>query len=120
MDKRRFTRIVFSAPVQLRQGTHEWQSQLIDLSLHGVLVARPDDFEPDMQQDLLVTFQLEGLSNSILIVGKISHINQDAIGIGAEMIDLDSISQLRRLVELNMGDDALLHRNFRNLCELEN
>ncbi|WP_416305823.1 PilZ domain-containing protein [Neptunicella sp. SCSIO 80796] len=119
MDKRRFTRIVFSAPVQLRQGSHAWESHLLDLSLHGVLIARPNNFEPQKDTDLLVTFQLEGLPNAILIVGKISHMNDDAVGIMSELMDLDSISQLRRLIELNMGDDELLHRNFDSLCQLE-
>ncbi|WP_438864897.1 PilZ domain-containing protein [Neptunicella sp.] len=118
MDNRRFTRIAFSAPVLLRQGSHSWQSELIDLSLHGVLLSRPIEFEANLDKDFTISFELEGLPNAIILIGKISHINDDAIGIQAELIDIDSISELRRLVELNMGDDALLNRNFNNLCHI--
>ncbi len=33
-------------------------------------------------------------------------------------IDIESIAHLRRLVELNVGDDSLLHRDLEHLSDL--
>lgn len=40
-DRRRFRRIAFDAKTALRQNGQEWQVQLVDLSLKGLLVKRP-------------------------------------------------------------------------------
>ena len=37
---------------------------------------------------------------------------QDHLGFVCRHIDLDSISHLRRLVELNLGDESLLEREL--------
>jgi hypothetical protein len=37
------------------------------------------------------------------------------LGFQVQYIDLDSATHLRRLVELNLGDPALLEREFENL-----
>ena len=41
-DRRRFKRIAFDARTELSQGTHRWPVRLLDLSLKGLLIERPD------------------------------------------------------------------------------
>ena len=41
----------------------------------------------------------------------------DLVGMVCRHIDVDSISHLRRLVELNLGDEALLERELAALGE---
>ncbi|WP_181955613.1 PilZ domain-containing protein, partial [Rahnella variigena] len=44
-DRRRFRRIAFDAKTELRQNGREWPVQLVDLSLKGLLIQRPDDWK---------------------------------------------------------------------------
>ena len=45
----------------------------------------------------------------------VAHIDANSVGFICEHIDLDSISHLKRLVELNLGDEDLLHRELHAL-----
>lgn len=40
-ERRRFQRIDFDAPIELRQGLKRWPAKLLDLSLKGLLIERP-------------------------------------------------------------------------------
>jgi hypothetical protein len=46
------------------------------------------------------------------------HSERAQVGFECEYIDLDSISNLRRLVELNLGDSVLLERQLGSLGSL--
>jgi hypothetical protein len=46
------------------------------------------------------------------MTGEIAHREGRQVGVRCLEIDLDSISHLRRLVELNVGDEAILHREL--------
>jgi hypothetical protein len=43
------------------------------------------------------------------------HVEGPQVGLRCASIDLDSITHLRRLVELNSGDPAILDREFGSL-----
>jgi hypothetical protein len=47
--------------------------------------------------------------------GSIIHSETDQIGFRCDHIDLESISHLKRLVELNLGDEAALERELHEL-----
>ena len=40
----------------------------------------------------------------------VTHIDNERIGFKCQQLDIDSISHLKRLISLNLGDDSLLHR----------
>lgn len=111
-NRRRFTRIVFSAPGELRQGTRKWQCSLLDISLKGVLLEKPAEFDVQADEPVLLVLSLPGMANSIMLEGLIRHQQQEQLGIQIKMMDIDSASSLRRLVELNVGDDSLLRREL--------
>ena len=43
---------------------------------------------------------------------EIAHRENDELGLNCKDIDVDSITHLRRLVELNLGDPELLEREL--------
>ncbi|GGO73734.1 PilZ domain-containing protein [Bowmanella pacifica] len=118
-NRRKFTRIVFSAPCELRQGQRQWQCGLLDISLKGVLIECPADFDADLKQSILLVVSLPGMTSSIMLDGQIKHADNKQIGIKINMIDIDSASNLRRLIELNVGDDSLLKRELEALVSPE-
>ncbi|MFZ2288248.1 MAG: PilZ domain-containing protein [Halopseudomonas yangmingensis] len=111
-DRRRFSRIPFDAPVMLSGDNWHCQARLLDISLRGLLVIRPADWNPAYGK-ALVEARIE-LSPGCQIVMQIrlAHAEDDMLGFLCEHIDLDSISHLRRLVALNLGDEALLEREL--------
>jgi hypothetical protein len=48
---------------------------------------------------------------------RLTHEDNGQLGFVCQHIDLDSISHLRRLIELNLGDEEELHRELAALLE---
>ena len=112
-EKRRFSRISFDADVQLVDAKGSWHSQLIDLSLKGALIAAPQDWNGQPGEHFLLEMALDSDEKMVIRMEvSVAHVENDHIGFRCEHIDLDSISHLRRLVELNLGNAELLDREL--------
>lgn len=113
-QRRRFTRIPFDAEARLSAGERQWAVELLDLSLKGALIARPQGWNSKAEGPLRLELRL---SEDALIVMDVSiaHQEADRLGLRCEDIDLDSITHLRRLVELNLGNPDLLERELASL-----
>ena len=48
-EQRRFSRIPFDVKVTLKDATHTWETDLLDISLHGALVKVPETFETNAE-----------------------------------------------------------------------
>lgn len=110
-DRRRFQRIEFDAATELVQGDRRWPVELHDLSLKGLLVRRPEGWDADAEQPFEARVRLADDAEVRMEVA-MTHEQGDLIGFVCQHIDLDSIAHLRRLVELNLGDEALLEREL--------
>jgi hypothetical protein len=116
-DRRKFSRILFDAWVELRQGEKHWNAAVVDLSLRGILVEEPQDWRVDTSQPFSAAIML-GSQVNIQMTVRWRHGAKNQVGFECEHIDLDSISNLRRLVELNLGDSELLERELGQLGSL--
>jgi hypothetical protein len=115
-ERRRFQRIAFDAPTEIIQGDRRWAVGLHDISLKGLLVKRPPQWDGDPNQPFDASIQLaEDARVQMEVVLTRSH--DELLGFVCRHIDLDSISHLRRLVELNLGDETLLERELAALGE---
>lgn len=117
-ERRRFSRIAFDASTEISQGEHRWKAELLDLSLQGVLVVRPEHFEGSTGQAFQVRIYL-GFDANVYMDAELAWEREGLLGFNCRHIDLDSISHLRRLVELNLGDESLLERELTLLGEPE-
>lgn len=118
MDRRHFNRIIFSSQAELSQGGKVWQTELLDLSLKGALLKSPANFEYDANGYLALNFVLDGLPNPISMKGKIRHRDNQQLGFQCELLDIDSATELRRLIELNISDEAILNRELMALSHI--
>jgi len=116
-DRRRFSRIPFEATVMLSDGKNVWQSELLDISLKGVLIKRPDDWVPVGNKMISVSVQAPDDAFTIGLEGSVEHDEAQWIGIECHKIDIDSVTILRRLIELNLGDSGMVNREFAELCK---
>jgi len=114
-DNRRFTRIPFEATVHVTSADGSWDCGLIDISLKGVLVDKPDNWTGNKEDPAMVELELSGSDASIRMDVIVAHVEENHIGFRCEHIDLDSITHLRRLVELNVGDTDILSRELNAL-----
>ena len=113
-ERRHFWRAVFHSSVRLTTHAGLSYAQLEDISLRGALVEVGEGWEGDKDDDCLLQFDL-GADTSISMWATISHIDGRHLGLRCTSIDLDSITHLRRLVELNAGDPAILERELTTL-----
>ena len=115
-ERRRFQRIDFDAPTELRQGLRRWPAKLLDLSLKGLLIERPANWDVDLTQDFDAIIHL-GPDARVQMQVELRHEEPDRLGFICLHIDLDSMSHLHRLVELNVADSTEMMRELRELIE---
>ncbi|MGF6199339.1 PilZ domain-containing protein [Pseudomonas laurylsulfatiphila] len=116
-ERRRFKRIAFDARTDLSQGELTWPVKLIDLSLKGLLIERPDPWLGNPQQDFLVDIHLSE-DVDITMDAQLAHDDHGQLGFVCLHISLESIERLRRLIELNLGDEIELERELGALIEI--
>ena len=111
-DKRQFTRITFDSPVLLVNDKGTWESELVDISLNGVLIDRPSDWSAAVGDQFKLTLDLNHSDIYIRMDVEVAHMENKHVGFHCKHIDLDSITHLRRLVELNVGNTEILNREL--------
>lgn len=113
---RHFARIPFDADTRIMQGGNAWSVELLDISLNGILFKQPDDWSIHPGRPLQVVINLVGRIRIMMEV-ELVHITNIEAGCHCLHIDLDSITNLKRLVELNIGSDSFLERELQSLIE---
>jgi hypothetical protein len=116
-DRRRFKRIAFDARTELSQGEHRWQVQLIDLSLKGLLIQRPEPWQGDETQPFAADIHLSDDVDVRMDV-QLTRRDYGQLGFVCLHIDLESVEHLRRLIELNLADEAQLERELGALIDV--
>lgn len=111
-EKRRFKRIPFDMPARIVSTA---TVRVIDISLKGALIVKPAKWKGSKGDNFVIEIPLDSGAAVIRMDMSVAHIEAEHIGLTCEHIDLDSITHLRRLVELNLGDDELLHRELAEL-----
>lgn len=114
-EKRHFARVRIDGRASIACDETKWGTELVDVSLKGALVHRPAGWEGSRGDDCRLELVLDGGAAQILMHGAIAHASERYIGFRCEFIDLDSISHLKRLLQLNLGDDSLLQRELQEL-----
>lgn len=118
-ERRHFHRIEFTSPAVLRTPHGPVNVQLVDLSLKGALVEiETPKLLPQVGDNCSLSLPLsEGIE--IVMEARVARVDGVLTGLHCEHIDLESIQHLRRLVELNLGDEDLLQRDLNALFETE-
>lgn len=113
-ERRKFSRILFDAHVELAQGEFHWRASLLDISLKGLLLQQTLPVEVLHNQPILVKILLSD-STCIAMSVMLAHQHHNQTGLMCTSIDIDSVSHLRRLIELNLGDASAAERELSEL-----
>ncbi|MFT6900070.1 MAG: hypothetical protein ACJAXS_000225 [Colwellia sp.] len=123
-NRRQFTRILFSINAILEVEQQNYPVTIHDISLNGALVTMPNT-ESSLKGKLgLLHFDLTNgesiVEMHIAVVHEVSDTTglQCEVGLQCNAIDIDSVTHLRRLVELNLGDESQLHKELSQLSRL--
>lgn len=114
-ERRRFTRINFDAATEVKQGEQVWQATLIDISFNGMLLTTETPIPLEKGAAVELTVHLLGNDVTIDTPATLAHQEESQYGFAIENLDLDSLTLIRRLVELNLGDETLLERELDHL-----
>ncbi|MGR8929246.1 MAG: PilZ domain-containing protein [Gammaproteobacteria bacterium] len=116
-DKRHFQRILYSAEGTLTENTTTYPCRVVDISLKGCLLEFLEPWANSIDGFYLLTINLtEEVSISMEL--RFAHSDGTQAGFKCEHIDIDSMTTLRRLVELNLGNSELLERDLMSLSSL--
>ena len=113
-ERRHFWRSVFQSPVRFSMGGAPLAARLLDVSLKGALLEVPQPYTGPVGGKGRLEFDL-GEGVSISMQTSVAYARDEHVGLHCDSIDLDSITHLRRLVELNAGEAGILDRDLANL-----
>lgn len=122
-DNRLFSRIQFSGTARLQldpAGQDQYITVLnvglIDVSLKGALIELPADtiLARHTMGSLIL---LLGMKEEIHMEVDVVRVQDQIAGLQVHGIDLDSITHLRRLISMNLGDASLLDRDIEALLK---
>jgi hypothetical protein len=111
-ERRRFSRITFHRPAELDAHGERVPCELLDVSLKGALFEIPATGRAHVGEPATLTIRLDAGDAIIRMAGSVVHREGVQVGLRCTDIDIDSIAHLRRLVELNLGDEDLLEREL--------
>ncbi len=117
-EKRKFSRVPFSATTVLIADKESWECQLIDISVKGALIELPPDCTLNKGKKVNLELRLNESDVVIKMDLVVAHITDSHAGCFCEQIDAVSMTHLRRLIELNLGDPDALYRELAQLGKL--
>lgn len=115
-NKRLFQRVLFSHDAKLLINDNSYTVQVLDLSLHGFLCTRPSDANINLNDEGTLQLKLDD-QHIITMSANVIHVATNSLGMTCHHIDIDSISELKRLIQLNLANDELLHRDIDELAQ---
>lgn len=113
-DRRQFQRISFDAPVEVAQGKNKGFTKVLDISLKGMLVKTPElplDISRPVHIRILLSHDVE-----IAMTAEWANEHKGLMAFRWTQLDIESLIHLRRLLELNTGDQSLIEREISRLA----
>ncbi len=103
-DKRYFSRINFTAQSQIEIDGKAYSGELFDLSLRGALLNFKEDIPIKMNDSCTLTINLHSSDIKLIFDAVLVHIHQNHLGFKFISEDVGTMTHLRNLLSLNVGD----------------
>ena len=116
-ERRHFTRVFYLTAAKLTQGVHQWHTQLVDVSLQGALLLRPAAWVGSADKEAEICSMHGGRDIEIRKQVELTHEASKKLGFYCHHIDIDSATHLKRMMELNIGEEQLLYRELEQLLQ---
>ncbi|WP_221797826.1 PilZ domain-containing protein [Oceanobacter mangrovi] len=113
MKQRRYTRVPFLRRALVESQGQSMEVQCLDISLRGVLLVRPEEVNWALEQHVRFTLTLG--DEQIVMECSVAHVDDDVVGCACDSLGLESLIVLRRVLELNSADPAMVQRELAEL-----
>jgi hypothetical protein len=113
-NRRRFTRVALDIPTEMHQGGVVWQVQLIDVSLNGIAVVQPENWDADYSHPFGFILQLADASR-FEVYAHLMHVEADTLGFQLEHLGAEQIAPLARLLAQKL-DASLIEQELQRLA----
>jgi len=105
-DHRRFSRVPFDAPAYFTLDNVSYEGELVDISLKGVLLQLPVIAPASaIGKEVHINIGEPDSPIPINMTAICVHLDDRLMGFDCKIIDLDSATFLRRLLEVNLGSE---------------
>ncbi len=105
-EQRRFTRVQLDAATELHQGGASWQVQLIDISLNGIAVTQPEDWDADYSHPFSFRIGLPD-GGELEVFAHLVHIDTGTLGFQLEHLELEQRAPLAQLLASKLEHGTL-------------
>ncbi len=113
-NRRQYWRAHFRADAILQTEATRQPCLIDDISLKGALMVMPAGISAPVGKKCDLLLELSS-GTAITMQGTIVHVDDSHAGFRCDSIDLDSLTHLRRLIELNAGDAKVYERDLSTL-----
>lgn len=115
-NRRQFSRVLFYSEAILCLPGVEIPVCVLDISIKGALICPVPAAYADVGTTCVLKLYLGGGDDALIrMEATVVHHQGVNFGLACREIDLDSMTHLRRLIELNLGDEAALNRELNAL-----
>ena len=105
-DRRRYTRVPIELPVEIRQGASVWHRTLVNLSLTGLAIDEPPNF--DAQYNEPFTIALETEQGTLELHAYLQHAGRSQLGFAIEHLGSTTLQSVRALMEPRIDNPSIL------------
>ena len=120
-ERRKFSRVNFQGDCSLvfdkKTEHHDFEASLIDISLNGALISINPLIVDLEEEQVQLHLGLEGSDIELLLNGFVCHQQEKLLGVQFTKLDIETLSHLKRLIELNLGDNDSMTREFAELIK---
>jgi len=111
-ERRDFSRIPLERRAHLEIDGARIPCVLVDISLRGALVRVPHSLSAKVGRAAVLDVMLDDVLPSLRMRGAVAHRAGNALGLRCREVDQDGMAHLRRILEMNLGEERLLRREL--------
>ncbi len=118
-ERRHFSRVPYHTEARLEGPDGTFSVEVLDISMKGALLRLPEEYhlEKDAAYSLHIPLSEVDEHEAVTMDLTVAHREEREIGLVCTRIDLDSLIHLRSLIEANLGDPELVHRELKQLAD---
>lgn len=111
-ERRQFSRIGFVTDVQVIFEDQKYSGELVDISLNGALLLPHEPMDIERGDTCELSFCLASPDVNLVFKALLIHEFNRRLGFKFISGDLETVTHLRRLLELNLGGDEAIAREL--------
>ena len=114
-NQRKYSRVPLAMQVDLHLPGQRLRVELLDIALKGALVRTFTGLNVDLHAPCRLVLVLAEGEETIEMRGQVAHLEPEQLGMACDAMELQSLTNLRRLLALNTGDAELMDRELAQL-----